>query len=51
MNESAMSGFSKPAESAMKKVGVFVCGTCIFGWAALGVAVIGVTLGKVLGYF
>jgi hypothetical protein len=50
MNEGTVSGIPKPSESAMKKVGLFVCGTCIFGWSALGVAVVGVTLAKVLGY-
>jgi len=50
MNESTVSGIPKPSESAMKKVGLAVCGTCIYGWSALGVAVVGVTLAKVLGY-
>ncbi|MDP2794576.1 MAG: hypothetical protein Q8O25_10950 [Sulfurisoma sp.] len=51
MNEGTMSGFPKSSESALKKIGLFVCGTCIFGWTALGVAVIGVTLAKIFGYF
>lgn len=51
MNEGTVSGFPKPGESTARKIGLFFCGTCIFGWTALGVAVVGVTLAKVFGVF
>lgn len=56
MSENAMSAMnhtSEPASvpAAAKKFGFFVCGTCIVGWTVLGLAVVGVTLAKVFGYF
>ena len=56
MTQNAISGMnhtSEPASvpDAAKKFGFFVCGTCIVGWTALGLAVVGVTLARVFGYF
>lgn len=51
MNQGTVSGFPIPSESTVKKIGWFVCGTCIYGWGILGIAVIGVMLGKVFGLF
>jgi hypothetical protein len=54
MNEGTVSGVTETGESAAqstaRKFGLFFCGTCILGWTALGVAVVAVTLAKVLGY-
>lgn len=49
MNSGLIIDFAKKNEPTVKKVALFVCGTCIFVWGAIGAVAVGLVLASVLG--